>query len=112
MTHAGCKTIYQGDQLISGCGSSTCILGVEESSCVDQLAGGLRGAELRSLDMANFDLKETGYFITLTAAKEHGEIRFPTFLIPHNCEFPQNCMASKVSVFCSKIKFFKSLFSA
>ena len=28
----------------------------------------------------------------------------PTFLVPYNCEFPQNCMASKVSHYFEKLK--------
>ncbi len=43
---------------------------LRKAAVLISFAGGLREAELRSLDLANFDLKETAYFITFNAAKQ------------------------------------------
>ncbi len=66
--------------------------------------GGLRGAELCGLDLANFEKTAKGFIVKYTAAKQDGETTTPTFLLLINRGSPQHCMAKKVGNYFEKLK--------
>lgn len=67
-------------------------------------SGGLRMHELRSLDIADLKEDKDGFLVTYNPAKQRGERKENTFLVPRNVSEPNRCMFSHVQFYLFRLK--------
>ncbi len=75
---------------------------VKAGVCIG-FCGGLRMFELRSLNMADLQETKDGLIVKYNAAKQRGEVKNNTFIIPKNSTEPAKCMFSYVNCYMNQL---------
>ena len=77
---------------------------LRKASIALSFCGGLRGAELRSLNLGDLTEGPDGYWVRYTPAKQAGEVKDNSFLVPWNKNDKSKCFATRLQRYLQDLK--------